>query len=641
MARHKITRRRVIRSCKYCYDHKLKCDKGHPCSTCVASKTTDECVYGFSKEQPPVSISKTIITAKKRSNFGRPHGIKRIGKNAVVYKSKYFYPFFTSTINEKILSTDRYDKTALSRVFTRNEIHKFDRSISPLRDVQEILALLPLSEEVALSHVETYFERIHPIFPIISRERVLNCFTDVYESLRSQAVISAASALIVMAVFFCSSYSAVASGVIPDLLLCNNYYMAFRHLLDIVEFPFKPQLESLQAISVVNFVTDPNMVDAAAYSSMLVRMGQELGLHKDPDTKTNECKLTWNLLLYVEGSSSVVRGFPFSTSLALIDAIPLPDTNDDPACNFPMCYTVGRCKINKVFRKVMKLTLLKDIPREELDSTESEIASLYDEICDINLSLKKCYPIYEGYFASTLTVFLYRLHLRFFALSSLQFEEDTLVRKTSNELTSFESMDVSRVLGANQGFKEEVVQLSLLLLFQTYKRLVQEDIEKYAWYTRGSTVMQYLFVIIKDLLHNPYKASSTEAFASPFRQTMDDGMQDVIESSPKLFKYALVEGVLALMESKLAALWSNEDLYKFLLVQNLKEKVWHINEDLLEKNEPEIAALKSHRFFAAGTAHLQNRTSINIEDCMKDWDSDDFPTSIDKILNSWLMDLQS
>ncbi|QLL32910.1 hypothetical protein HG536_0D04320 [Torulaspora globosa] len=630
MSGQKITRRRLIKSCKYCYDHKLRCDKGHPCSTCVALKKTEQCIYGFSKDLLSVSSPKVAS-----------QGIKRTARNSVVYKPKYFYPFFASTINEKILSTDRYDKTALSSAFTRNEIHKFNRSISPLRDIKEMLALLPESEAAGLSHADTYFERVHPILPIISRERVLNAFTEVYESLRSQAVINAGSTLIVMAVFFCSSYSAVASGIIPDLLLCNNYYKAFRHLLDIVEFPFIPQLESLQAFTVVNFVIDPNMVDAAAYSSMLVRMGQELGLHKDPNTTSIECKLTWNLLLYIEGSSSVVRGFPFSTSSALIEAVPLPDTNGDVNYDFPVSYTVGRCKINKILRKVMELTSVTEIPREELNSRESEIASLYDDVQDINLSLKRNFPVHQAYFASTLLVFLYRLHLRFFALSSLQFQEDKLVQKTSNQLTSFESIDVTSVLGIRQTFKEEVVQLSLLLLFQTHKRLVQADIEKYAWYTRGSTVMQYLFVIISDLFHSPCKTLETENFLTPSRQTIDDDMRDVINSSPSFFRYALVEGVLTLIESKLAALWSNEDLYKFLLIQNLKEKVWQINEDLLKKNEEEIKAVKNSKFFAAGSVHMQNMKSINLEDCMQGWESEDFPISIDKVLNSWLIDLQN
>lgn len=626
----KITRKRLIKSCKYCYDHKLRCDKGHPCSTCVTLKKTNQCIYGFSKN--PLTVSTPKISVQS---------IKRTGKNSVVYKPKYFYPFFTSTINEKILSTDRYDKTALSSVFTRNEIHKFNRSISPLRDMKEMLALLPESETAALSHADTYFERIHPILPIMSRERVLSAFAGIYESLRLQTVINAGSALIVMAVFFCSSYSAVASGIIPDLLLCNNYYKAFRHLLDIVEFPFVSQLESLQAFTVVNFVIDPNMVNAAAYSSMLVRMGQELGLHKDSNTKSIECKLTWNLLLYIEGSSSVVRGFPFSTSSALMEAVPLPDKNDDRDVDFPISYTVGRCKINNVLRHVMELTLVKEISREDLDSRESEIASLYDDMHDIILSLKRNFPVYEAYFASTLMVFLYRLHLRFFALSSLQFQEDKLVQKTSNQLTSFESMDVTSILGKRQTFKEEVVQLSLLLLFQTYKRLIQADIEKYAWYTRGSTVMQYLFVIINDLFHNPCKALETENFLTASRQTIDNDMREVIDSSPSFFRYALVEGVLTLIESKLAALWSNEDLYKFLLIQNLKEKVWQINAVLLKENEEEINAVKNSRFFAAGSVHMQNMKSINLEDCMQGWESEDFPISIDKVLTSWLIDLQN
>lgn len=638
MSGQRITRKRIIKTCKYCYDHKLKCDKAHPCSTCVTLKTTEQCVYGFSKDQ---INGETLKTTARKLSIGTTHGIRRRGRNSTVYKSKFSYPFFTSIINEKILSTDHYDKSSLSKVFTRNEIHKFNRSISPLQEIEDVLTLLPESEATALSYVDTYFDWIHPIIPIFSRDKVSNSFTDVYESLRSGRMINADNALVVMAVFFCSSYSAVASGIIPDLLLCNRYYKAFRLLLDIVEFPYKSQLESLQAFTVVNFVIDPNMVDATAHSSMLVRMGQELGLHKKLNTSTIECQLTWNLLLYIEGSSSVVRGFPFSTSSSLMDAVPLPDVRENVGQDLPVSYAAGRCKINRILREVMELTSLEIVPQDRLNSTEAEIKKLYDDICAIKLSLKEKFPAYGTFFSSTLTVFLYRLHLRFFTLSSLQFEEDKLVHKTSKQLISFDTIDVAIVLGPKQNLKEEIIQLSLLLLFHTYKRLVQTDIEKFIWYTRGSTVMQYLFVIIKDLYHSPYKAVRYDDFPKLVRQTIDGDMKDIIDKSPELFKYALVEGLLVLIESKLAALWSNEDLYKFFLVQKLKEKVWMVNSRVLEDNKELLAALKCRTFFAVGADHILNMKSINIEDCMKGWESDVIPSSIDQILTSWLIDLQN
>lgn len=638
MAEQKIiTRNRAIKSCKYCYDHKLKCDKARPCSACTACKTTDQCIYGFAKKSSAADTRDSSPRTKypRRDN----QSIKKVGKYSVIYKSKYSYPFFASSINDKILSAGQFDKSEFSKVSARNELHKFDRSAIPAQSFEEVLALLPSSKETALSHVETYFERVHPIFPLFSQKRVKNAFTDVYQSLKMRTAVDAMNVLIIMAVFFCSSYAAVASGIIPDLLLCNKYYRAVRHLLDVLEFPYKPHLESLQAFAAVNFIIDPNMVDASAYSPMLVRMGQELGLHKGLPNDDIESNLIWILLLYIEGSSSVVRGFPFLASASVMNEVPLPELETDADCGFPISFTIGRCKINQVFCDIMELTSRKNIPSEELDSAESKIMSLYSDISVINASLRENHPAYCAYFSSTLNVFLYRLHLRFYALSCLQWEEDKLLHKTSRIISSGGPMDITSFLTVKQNVRGEIIHLSLSLLFHTYKRLVQKNIDKFAWYTKGSTVMQYLFVIIKDIFENPERPVEIGEFPTVLRQTIDDDMLEIIKGSPKLCKYVLVEGVLALMELKLVALWDNEDLYKILLVKAVKERVWHANEKMLKQNEDTIDLLKKCGLFAAGIEQLHNKNSINFEECLEGWESDDFSLNMDKILTSWMIDL--
>lgn len=45
----KVKRRREIRTCEYCYNHKLKCDRAQPCTTCVRRK--QDCVYHFQQKK--------------------------------------------------------------------------------------------------------------------------------------------------------------------------------------------------------------------------------------------------------------------------------------------------------------------------------------------------------------------------------------------------------------------------------------------------------------------------------------------------------------------------------------------------------------------------------------------------------------
>lgn len=633
-----ITRNRAIKSCKYCYHHKLKCDRGKPCSVCSACDRVDQCVYGFAKRSlPTADATEDRSIAKKPLTKASQH-IKKVSKNSVVYKSKYSYPFFTSSINDKILSAGQFDKKGFSKALTRNELHNFNRTLSPAQSLEEVLAQLPLSKTSALSHVETYFERIHPILPFYNQEKVRNAFTDVYESVEMRTAVDLGHLLVVMAIFFCASYAAVASGTIPDLLLCNNYYKSIRYLLDLLEFPFKPLLESLQAFTVVNFVIDPNMVDASAYSPMLVRMGQELGLHKGLTPNTVENRLMWNLLLYIEGSSSVVRGFPFLTAASVMNEVPLPELAADFNCSYPVSFTIGRCKINNVFREVMGLTSLETITSEKLRSVEGVIKHLYQEISAISVSLHKNHPSYAAYYSSTLYVFVYRLHLRYYALSCLMSEEDKLLQKTNVVISSDAPIDIANILSLKQSIRKEVVELSVMLLFHTYKRLVQQDIDKFVWYTRGSTVMQYLFVLIKNISQSPNQSFGLQDVPTTLHQTLDEEMIEIILKNPVLCKYALVEGVLALLELKLAPLWNNEDLYKLLLVKKLKEQVWNSNDGVLRGSKGALESLQKYKLFSVGVEQLQNVKSINFEECLEGWDSDDFSLNMDRILTSWMAD---
>lgn len=151
--------------------------------------------------------------------------------------------------------------------------------------------------------------------------------------------------------------------------------------------------------------------------------------------------------------------------------------------------------------------------------------------------------------------------------------------------------------------------------------------------------MQYLFVIIKDVFENPEQPLEISEFSAIFRQTIDDDMLEIIQGSPVLCKYVLVEGVLALMELKLVALWSNEDIYKLLLVKAVKDRVWQVNGKVLKDNEDTINSLKKCKLFAIVVEQLQNLKSINFEECLEGWESDDFSVNMDKILTSWAVNL--
>lgn len=713
--KRRITRNRIIKSCKCCYHFKLKCDKASPCSNCVSRGTMDQCQYGFNKALdtetesavnplPPhhsrssienKTVSKTVIDANNNksgtiSTFSkRVHlddsRVWKVSEESTVYKSKYFYPFFTNSINDKFLSTETFGKIVISDDnFTRNEITKFNRfNVSSVTTTSEILDLFPTSPPIARSQIETFFEWVHPIIPILNKEKVLDKLDRIYDFLLSSSDSKATNnskdinildLLLIISLFFCSAYCNVASGIIPDLLLCNKYYVAYQHLLTLSEFPIRPVLESLQSFLLINFVTDPNMVDATSYSPMLVRMGQQLGFHKTKLYPRNkELILLWHYILYLEGSASVVSGFPFSTSDYLLTSIPLPTmnsklfTNSVPilsnndmrknlvTLNTPMEYTIGRFKINMVFKQIMDSTLIVGDLHDSLKQQLTEqVDTLYADINTLIQSMRIHKYTHAEYFISTLQVFLYRLHLRYFALDKIHDHRNTdtdendtnrLKNKQMMMINSKQSVgpvkprNITWILETTQDVKEDVIPLSLLLLLSTLKRLVQKNVNNFAWYTRGSTVMQYLFVVLRDLYQNPEKEYALKHFHYPFRATIDEDVQEIIKTSPLTFKLVLIEELLPLIELKLTPLWKRSDLYKFVLVKTVKNKVWQTYGPMWGKNDSIKLArqqLQKCRLFASGNQNLENKKSIALEDCLAQWSSETEMLDPEQILIDWL-----
>lgn len=600
--------------------------------------TISECVYGFNKDNRFEGSEAAENTSNtKHCKTSKTHKIDKSPKGSIVYRSKYFYPFFGNSINDKLLSSQAYGELSLSQRFKRNEITKLNKFVSPLNNIEDALALLPPSKETALSQVETYFDSVHPIIPILKKSSIIDALVTTGGNHNNQENINAPKLLLIMALFFCSSYAAVASGVIPDLLLCNKYYAAYRFLLDTCEFPLRPNIESLMAFTVVNFVIDPNMVDAMAYSSMLVRMGQQLGLHKMDDIQS---KLLWGYLLYIEGSASVVSGFSYFTPGNLITETASPSLDSMDQNGMSAAYTIGRYKVNAVFRDVMDLSTRQSISQDEFQLTQRKVEKLYDEILHINSILKIEFPVYGSYFASTSLVFLYRLHLRHTAFFHWQFHKDKLLQKTDNQINSAQPLDITSSLISRHTYGADVIYLAVLLLFYTYERLVQENTAKFTWYTRGSTVMQYLFIVIKDLYQNELKPCELNKFPEPLRRTIDANIEEILKKDKVFFKFVLIDHVIGLLELKLAALWNDEDLYKFILIKAIKEKVWQVFQEQLEQNKARLEELSKCDLFACGEKHLQNFKSINFEDYIGNWESDAVLLEMNKILISWLADLQ-
>lgn len=638
MAKKIITRKRKIKSCTYCYSHKLKCNRTIPCSTCIANDRVVDCKYWADSSAPPLkrpNLESNKVQMQQNLEWVLPQN--------EIYGGKFLYPFFTPSINDDVVSPNIKSKLTLNTNFVRNKITEFNPFARADIHMKDVIFYLKDAKSRLTELTDTYFFDIHPIVPILDKDDVTRRVQVIYERIESNQNLNPLDVILLMTVCFCSSYSSMASGHNSNSTNVYRYYSVYRYLLDVTKFPLVPYVETVQSFTVINFVMDPNMREAVAYSAMLVRMGQQLELCKKAVKTTQESKhllYLWHYILFMEGSSSVASGFRFSTSKDTLNLVRLPKSSlsQGDRSDVPYEYTISRFKMNSIFQKIMELTTKNTITRTENDYIEEKIGILYRDVGKVEGRLKHAFPETASYYSSSLYIFLYRLHLRLFALESLQLESTRKRNKNFEISEKSEVKDIFWILDRPLPLREEVVPLTLLLLLNTLERLVQPNCEKFNWYTRGSTVMQYLFVILRDISQNPNKTYPLSSFIEPLYGSIGFDIKEVIMCHPLAYKYKLIEELLRILELRLAPLWTDNELYKFLLVKIVKEKVWETCKDVIKANEAPFFELSKCRLFIFCKT-LQDSQNISFEDFVTNLEPNLFGLDAEKILVDWLMDI--
>ena len=635
--RKPITRKRRIKSCIYCYSHKLKCNRVTPCSTCVANGTAVDCKYWTAQSSVDQTLSKKQVQMVNQ-NF---HYNWQLPQDDA-YSGKFFYPFFTPSMNDQVVNPNPKTKLISNVNFTRNSITEFDKSATATVDIGRIVSYVLEKRHTIEAKVENYFLNIHPIVPIVDQAKVNIRINDLFRNMEAQETINPLDMILLVSIIFCSIYGSVSSGVTNDLEELKQYYIFFRYLLDVTRFPFVPYIETLQSYVIVNFVLDPNMREAVGYSAMLVRMAQQLGLHQltvTPETNTDYRIYLWHFILFLDGSSSVASGLRFSTPKDIFKLVSIPRSpaKQGVQSSTPLDFTICRFRMNYLFQQIMELTTKKSISRTENDYVEEKIGLLYRDVGKVEGRLKHAFPDRASYFSSSLYIFLHRLHLRFFALEALQVYVGDLNGKKDLPPSSPKPKDIFWVLDRDMPLRDEVVPLTLLLLLNTMERLVQHDCNGLDWYTRGSTVMQYLFVILRDLYQNPRKEYPLGSFVEPLYGSISFDIKEIITCHPLFFKYKLIDELMKVLEIRLAPLWNNNELYKFVLVNMVKEKVWAHNSAIINEGVDVNLKLNQCRLFLLGNS-LQGNQGNSVEDYATNLESTFWGADAEKIMMDWLTD---
>ncbi|CEP61788.1 uncharacterized protein LALA0_S04e00694g [Lachancea lanzarotensis] len=594
-----IKRRRSIKSCKYCYDHKLKCSKEQPCLNCKRHGKLALCMYGFDKEPHP-AIPPPALNLDNNALFARS-ATKKMPTVAPNRPGPY-YPFLLEA--QQVSSLGLRDKDSANRPdMKRNAITRFNSLDEAKMSMDAILDMVPESKASMSLLVDNYFYRINPIIPLLDRDATLKQVKSFYELRQSGKKVAARDCIIMFTILFTVSYVHVAEGQIPDLLLCNRYYAAFQALLTYDSYPYETSVAAVQGALIVNFVVDPNMTNAVALSAVLLRHIQKLGVHKQIGLLSSETdglkihlQALWHFVLYLEGSSSVVAGLPFMHTAQAFDCVDLPG-NEASAAIAHMAFANGRFLINRMFRVIMMYKDTGTVPVDDALVTVrngfGKLSNQVEELCAKIESLKKGEAVY---FISTLRVFLLRAFLRFEALFSSNSVRHQPVTENHDRDSNFFQV-VDRVLQSGTITSKETVELSALLLFYTLRRLGVGNCPRFAWYSKGSTVMQYLFILLKAISQEPTESYSVSISNLAYPVVLSEDIVECISTDAVNFKYVLVEELFSLLETKLAPLWDDRDLDCFLLLRSVKDRVWELNKEYIGRSKASFESLRACDLF--------------------------------------------
>ena len=99
-----------------------------------------EYIYGFSKDEKVDKQNDNKVL--KRNFFENQEVVQKVYKQTVntqVLKSRYYNPFFSSSINENILSSDFNIDINISNKFRRYELQDFNRFPKLSIDIDDII----------------------------------------------------------------------------------------------------------------------------------------------------------------------------------------------------------------------------------------------------------------------------------------------------------------------------------------------------------------------------------------------------------------------------------------------------------------------------------------------------------------------
>lgn len=354
----KVKRNRKIRTCEYCYHHKLKCDRNTPCSTCLRTKS--ECVYQFKSnndsdniltEEPKKKAQKSHIVTKKTAPSLEPASPeednvikwrKEDGKlsieetnsdvifstninNIPLYYSRAFFPYLEPSLNRMFLfKMSEIGERGFMNDFSHVGTYDFQR-FGFKNSLEQLVKEYPKKEEFD-DIIYIYWDSIHPLVPVIDKEQTMVRYIRFWNELENETnprfdidsgVLFLAMLLAVKTAFEVNITD--PEQVKKSLIEKNKIFDTFEKFKLFFGFKTNPNISYVQASIILYSTSAIYFIGLFTYTAALARQAEFMGLHRDPllhdvypnknNTKDVEIRRTvWHFVRYLDTSTSVVSG---------------------------------------------------------------------------------------------------------------------------------------------------------------------------------------------------------------------------------------------------------------------------------------------------------------------------------------------
>lgn len=334
----KLKRRREIRTCEYCYHHKLKCDRAQPCNTCVRRK--HECIYQFQKKASfkdredhfatlsvspshngqfgshilPHVLSSDVANSGNTSGIAISHNEQEEEKhhivknnpdyskpemtfvsniiNTPIYYSRAFFPYLEPSLNRMMLfkMSEMGDTGRVNTDFSHTGTYDFQRFSTPSTNALAQLVEEYPKKEYFDDTIYLYWDYIHPLIPVVDRKTTMVKYIKFWEDFRNpiepkfdidSGVLFLAMLLAVNTAFEISEKNNNEKS--PTFSMQKTkLFDTFEKFKLIFGFRTNPNLAYIQSSIILFQSSCIYYMGIFTYTSAISRQAEFMGLHRDP-----------------------------------------------------------------------------------------------------------------------------------------------------------------------------------------------------------------------------------------------------------------------------------------------------------------------------------------------------------------------